>query len=79
MTAPSSATSEILKFAVTPPGNVQLAYPMALSPDGSVLVYGGGDYYTSRLYKHVIGTLESVPIQGTEGGRHPFFSPDARR
>jgi serine/threonine protein kinase len=73
--APATPDS-ILRFAVTPPNNVQLAYRMALAPNGRVLVYGAGDYYTSRLYKHILGTLESVPIPGTAGGRNPFFSPD---
>ena len=54
----------------------QIAFSMALSPDGRVLVYGGGDSYTSHLYRRTLDTLESVPIRGTEGGRHPFFSPD---
>ena len=73
--APRAAINEVIRFGV-PAGDVQIAYSMALSPDGRVLVYGGGDYYTSRLYKRALDTLESVPIRGTEGGRHPFFSPD---
>jgi serine/threonine protein kinase len=73
---PRVATNEVVRFTVTLPRDVQLAYRMALSPDGRVLVYSGGDYYTSRLYKRTLDTLESVPIRGAEGGRNPFFSPD---
>ena len=74
---PRAATNEVTRFTVGLPGNVQLAYRMALSPDGRVLVYSGGDSHTtSRLYKRTLDTLESVPIRGTEGGRIPFFSPD---
>ena len=78
---PRAATNEVMRFAVTPPDNVQLAFRMALSPDGRVLVYAGSacgsvDLSAFRLYKHSFDTLESVPIRGSEGGYVPFFSPD---
>ena len=44
--APRAAINEVIRFGV-PAGDVQIAFSMALSPDGRVLVYGGGDYYTS--------------------------------
>ena len=72
---PRAATNEVVRFAVAAAGNQQLAFRMALSPDGKVLVYGGGES-AFHLYKRTLDTLESVPIRGTEGGRHPFFSPD---
>ena len=45
--APRAAINEVIRFGV-PAGDVQIAFSMALSPDGRVLVYGGGDYYTSQ-------------------------------
>jgi serine/threonine-protein kinase len=51
---------------------------LALSGDGSRLVYaarvGGG----TLLYIRAIDQLESVPIRGTEGATYPFFSPDGQ-
>ncbi len=51
---------------------------LALSPDGSRLVYvgtasGGG---TQQLWQRALDDLEPVPIPGTEGARNPVLSPD---
>ena len=64
-----------------PPGEelVVASYPaIALSPDGTQLVYvarGGG---IQQLYVRSIDSLESKPISGTEGASAPFFSPDGQ-
>ena len=52
------------------------AGPLALSPDGRQVAYvavGGG---RSQLYHRRLDTFESRAIEGTEGARYPFFSPD---
>jgi serine/threonine-protein kinase len=51
---------------------------MALSADGSHLVYAGGDEESSRLYLRKMDEPEARPIPGTEGGLGPFLSPDGR-
>jgi eukaryotic-like serine/threonine-protein kinase len=66
----------VVTFAFSPPPNVELRDPMALSPDGRTLVYTGTDDRGSRLYRRALDALDSVPIRGTEGGGFPFFSPD---
>ena len=46
---------------------------MALSSDGSRLVYSAND----QLYLRTMDQTEAHPVRGTEGGaRSPFFSPD---
>jgi serine/threonine protein kinase/Tol biopolymer transport system component len=51
--------------------------PVAISPDGSTIVYSArGDDRKTQLYLRKLGSFESAPISGTEGGRCPFFSPN---
>ena len=48
---------------------------MAISPDGTHIVYASGNAATI-LYLREIDQLEAVPLRGTRGGHAPFFSPD---
>jgi len=45
---------------------------VAISPDGTRLVYSAND----QLYVRAMDQMEVTPIRGTQGGRRPFFSPD---
>ena len=47
---------------------------IALSPDGTHLVYASND----QLYLRDMDQMEAIPIRGTEGAVEPFFSPDGR-
>jgi eukaryotic-like serine/threonine-protein kinase len=52
------------------------AGPLALSPDGRQVAYvavGGG---RAQLYHRRLDAFESRAIEGTDGARYPFFSPD---
>jgi len=60
----------------TPLGWAQPA--IALSPDGSHLVYVADVGDTSRLFLRLMSEFETRPIPGTEGAFCPFFSPDSR-
>src|SRR4029453_10144589 len=51
---------------------------LALSPDGTQLVYNASSGGESRLYLRALDELDTTPIAGTENGRVPFFSPDGR-
>ncbi|MCZ6737274.1 MAG: protein kinase [Actinobacteria bacterium] len=78
-----SLTPEVTRFALNLPGS-SIAFiggrGVAVSPDGRTLVYSWSDAglfdARLRLYRRDMDALESVPIRGTEGGRHPFFSSD---
>jgi len=50
--------------------------PLALSPDGRLLVYVGVQKGIRRLYLRDLNRFEVTPISGTEGAEGPFFSPD---
>ena len=51
---------------------------IALSPDGSRLIYLGEREQGSQLFLRAMDQLESVPIPHTRGAYFPFFSPDSR-
>jgi Tol biopolymer transport system component len=51
---------------------------VALSPDGSHLVYVAGQGGVQQLYLRAMDGLESRTIPGTEGATSPFFSPDGQ-
>jgi Tol biopolymer transport system component len=51
---------------------------IALSPDGSLLVYAGEQNGKSHLFARPLDSFEARPIPGTEGAYAPFFSPDGR-
>jgi len=51
---------------------------MALSPDGSQLVYAVDHNGKSQLYLRALDQFDARPISGTEGAYSPFFSPDGR-
>ncbi|HSC29534.1 MAG TPA: protein kinase, partial [Vicinamibacterales bacterium] len=54
------------------------SFPMALSGDGSLLVYTVGRASGSPLYARRLDSLEARPIEGTAGAVGPFLSRDGR-
>ena len=64
-----------------PPGDrlAALDQPtVAVSPDGSQLVYVANRGSTQQIYLRAMDALEARPVPGTEGGVNPFFSPDGQ-
>ncbi len=51
---------------------------LALSPDGSQLVYVAHADSASHLYRRRMDSHEVAQIPGTEGAYFPFFSPDGQ-
>ncbi len=51
---------------------------LAISPDGSRLVYVGFREGSTRLFVRAMDELEPKPLAGTEGAQGPFFSPDGQ-
>ncbi|HEX5438275.1 MAG TPA: protein kinase [Gemmatimonadaceae bacterium] len=83
--APALSTS----FVFAPPANARVAKlppryrRLALSPDGSMLVYVGASEDSGRvrrqLYRRALDRLDALPVAGTDSAVDPFFSPDGRR
>jgi eukaryotic-like serine/threonine-protein kinase len=51
---------------------------LALSPDGTQLVFVGDESGIRRLYLRRLADRDVRPIPGTEGAASPFFSPDGK-
>jgi serine/threonine protein kinase len=52
---------------------------VAISPDGSTIVYSAGEGGVTKLYLRRLDSYESRALPGTEDARSPFFSPDGDR
>ncbi len=51
---------------------------IAISPDGRYITYLASRDDSSQLFLKAMDELEGKPIEGTEGARIPFFSPDSQ-
>jgi len=51
---------------------------VAISPAGDEMVFNAGDGQIDRLYRRFLTSPIAVPLEGTEGARAPFYSPDGR-
>ena len=72
-----------IRFAISLPESVgfrtgEIYSKTALSPDGRRLVFVGESGEGRRLFLRPLGSLESAPLEGTEGAQCPFWSPDGR-
>ena len=80
----SRAMPRTVRFSVPPPpgrtflGTVDTV-PLALSPDGSQLAFVARDPTgVTRLWLRPLSAMEARPLEGTEGARSSFWSPDGR-
>jgi len=51
---------------------------VAISPDGTRVVYPATINARTQLYLRAIDQMNSVPLPGTDGAADPFFSPDGQ-
>ncbi len=73
----------VTRFTVNLPHDVSLKFnnglnALALSADGSKLVFAGEAEEGSRLYLRDLDQIEIAPISRTEGAEEVTFSPDGR-
>jgi len=81
----ATASASPIRFQVPPPEGAVFrptgdeAAPVAVSPDGSMLVYGTFENDGSnRLWLRSVDEIEARPLPGTEHAMRPFWSPDNR-
>ena len=73
---PPSGTVTRLRLATPPlPGAFGR---VAVSPDGSRLALAGQVDGTSQIFLRSMDRLDTKPLEGTDGGVRPFFSPDGQ-
>jgi len=78
---PAPPSPPVTRFTIQYTGDGRIGdaagSPIAVSPDGSRIVYVGSDSArNSWLYSRMLDREDPVQIAGTRGGFHPFFSPD---
>ncbi|HET6348602.1 MAG TPA: protein kinase [Candidatus Krumholzibacteria bacterium] len=84
-----SAPAEKIAFPIPPPPGTRFRFtidedgtrlaPPRISPDGTVIVFGLVDAKGQRvLVRRSIHDIAVTPINGSEEGRMPFFSPDGK-
>ncbi len=78
----AASTGAMTRLSITLPEGDQLnspnMLPMAVSPDGSTVVYAALRNGVSRLYLRSLSETALKVLDGTDGARNPFFSPDGR-
>ncbi len=73
---PTSRFVTTLPPGQTIPNRGSWGSTVALTADGSQLVYLAEEDGTRRLYRRSLDSFEAEPIPGTEGALSPFLSPD---
>ena len=74
--SPAPVTRFTINLPPTEPLNTWRT-AVALSPDGSRLVYSASRDGVPLLFLREMDKAEPVPLAGTEGATGPFFSPDS--
>ncbi|MEO7792019.1 MAG: winged helix-turn-helix domain-containing protein [Vicinamibacterales bacterium] len=77
-----------VQFTIAAPENASFGGPsrpgggtatqLAVSPDGRNIVFVARATTAYQIWLRPVATLEATPIQGTDGGTFPFWSPDSR-
>jgi Tol biopolymer transport system component len=80
--APKRAAAPVARFMIPLPPQAPLYYgtqnAVAISPDGTRIVYRSKDGEQTHLYTRSINQLVPTLIPGTDDARAPSFSPDGR-
>src|SRR5438552_6712843 len=78
---PEPLARPVARFTLALPLSAPLAEAgptVALSPDGSRIVYVSSGATGNQLFSRKLDQLEPEPLAGTQNARTPFFSPDGR-
>ncbi len=80
---PDPVPADPIRFTIVPPESapfmsIRLSHDLAISPDGSAVVYNGSaaSAAPTGLNLRAIDEFDAAPLRGGEDGVGPFFSPD---
>ena len=80
--APESNPRSIARVSLSlPPGATMFmgrGSSVAMSPDGSRIVFTATDKGRTQLYVRALDQMASAALPGTDGAANPFFSPDGQ-
>jgi serine/threonine-protein kinase len=82
VTGPPAPVPRVARFAIPPPAPETVGVPgsssmLAISPDGTKVVYAASGGSPYQLYVRDLGALTATPLQGLDTPVFsPFFSPD---
>ncbi len=71
-------TTPSLRLTIDPPRDAQFGTALALSPDGTRLVFVATSNAKQMLWLRPLDSVQAQPIPGTEDGDFPFWSPDSK-
>jgi hypothetical protein len=72
------------QFSLSPPAgmhfvSLEVGGPAAISPDGETLAFVAADRSgESSIWTRRLNSVDATRLGGTDGGSHPFWSPDSR-
>ena len=72
------ADADVTRFSWALPAGVGLASAPAVSPDGRRIAFVGADRAGSRLFIRGLDEFDAQPVDGSDGARQPFWSPDGQ-
>lgn len=76
-TRPAAQLTQPLTLSLTLPEQAKYRH-FALSPDGTRLAFTTAVGVSTQLWTLALATGEARLLAGSEGARHPFWSPDSR-
>ena len=88
MSRSATLAPELVQFTIAPPEKTAFGGPvagwtgraaqLAISPDGRNIVFVAGAQSAFQIWLRPVASAEARPIQGTEGGTFPFWSPNSQ-
>ena len=76
LVTPTAAAAPVTRFII--PLTDVMMHGLAVSPLGDRVVYSAPGADGLQLFVRFRDQIDAVPLRGTEGAAHPFFSPDGQ-